>query len=86
MVPLRMLVPPASHALDPSFRRTCARGTAPLVSVAIVPPLDTAAKLSAAYPCAMFVNAVVDTDAVKIEEFAPPDLMLTLLLEATVTY
>ena len=86
MWPLILLLPPVSHALDPNFRRTCAKGTAPLVSVAIVPPLDTAAKLFAAYPCAMFVTVAVETGAVIVADEAPPDLMLILLLEPTLMY
>ena len=86
MWPLILLLPPVSHALDPNFRRTCAKGTAPLVSVAIVPPLDTAAKLFAAYPCAMFVTVAVETGAVIVADEAPPDLMLTLKLKAAIMY
>ena len=81
-----LLLPSVSHALDPSFRRTCAKGTAPLVSVVIAPPLDTAAKLFAAYPCAMFVYAVVNTSAVSCATVTPPDRICTLVEEPVVTY
>jgi len=47
------------------------------VSVEVAPPLDTAAKLFAAYPCAMFVNAVVETGAARDATLTPPDLMVT---------